>query len=331
MRVVLETAVFAKTPLTDLLPFLWFAWSGRHRIDIEDPDAEEYRRWLDTLSDQRLREDWEEAVRRGQSEGAKEPSFHEVRVTVRERSAWSLPIPSLTVTSAVDLLQRPYRILVENGISDRCFLLSICGSQRERMWIEERIEREWVEVEHCGGIEHLRARAEHMRKDVGRAMRCSALFDSDALQPRRPSKASRKAMEACGSEIHRHQLAWRSIENFLPRAALERWCKQASGEEQKRREGAVKALFALMSLEQRAHYSMKEGFAKDEKRGSEVGNLYDGLSTKLSGRQREMLREGLGSDIATLYQHSVRPEDFEDSEAVRAMRLFVQEIIERIR
>jgi hypothetical protein len=335
MRVILEPGIFPALSLREALPLLWLGATGRHRILIGDPTSAAYLAWLASI-DAQLRAEWTDAVARGFSLDGKEPSHHEVRVARRDDSVWSQPTPSLTIRDAIDLLQRPYRVLVESGFSDRAFLFC-CYTPRERAWLKERIEREWVEIEHCGGILDLQKRAKILSKKRHMSMRCSALFDSDALRPGEPSAHSRNTKAACEPEIHHHQLERRAIENYLPRQALDIWIKLVYEPQRSARAASVEALFALREAGQRAHFNMKEGFGGDARRAHEVGNLYDvGLSVKA----RDALREGFGNDVATLYQeyehdcssglaHDVGT--IRDRAAVTSVQAFAREIVERIR
>lgn len=113
----------------------------------------------------------------------------------------------------------------------------------------------------------------------------------------------------------------------MPRAALERWCKLAQGRARIERVAQVEALFALRE-EQRAHYNMKEGFAKDAPNAHRAGALWDGVQ----GETRRLLDEGLDKHIADLYRDGyVRFEELERSAPVTAVQEFAREVVERIR
>ncbi|MEO7331861.1 MAG: hypothetical protein ABI193_25015 [Minicystis sp.] len=325
MIVVLDAEVFAKTSTADLMVFRWLGATGRHRIVLLDEKAPAYTAWLATL-DAEIRDEWERVVGLGFRQQAQEPSFHEIQVIATGESSWSATPPSLTVGDTIDLLQRPYRVLVENGFSDRAFLFSMCD-RATREFLEQRREREWIEVEHCGGLGDMEKRTKEVRKTVSARRRCSVLFDGDGLRPGRPSPESTAIRDLCYPDIHHHQLERRAIENYLPRAALERWCKQAHGKARLEREAQVKALFALGD-EQRAHYNMKEGFDKDAPNAHKAGALWDAVK----GDTRRVLDQGLDKNIAKLYRDGyVRSEELERAPAVTRVQEFAREIVERIR
>lgn len=325
MIVTLDAEVFARTSTADLMVFRWLGATGRHRIVVVDEEAPAYTAWLAAL-DAETRDEWEHVVGLGFRQNAQEPSFHEIHVVAAGESTWSAAPPSLTVEDALDLLQRPYRILVENGFSDRAFLFSMCD-RPTREFLAERSAREWVEVEHCGGNDHLGKRAREVRNSVAARMRCSALFDGDGLRPGRPSAESNAIRDLCYPDVHHHQLERRAIENYLPKSALERWCKQAQGRARLERSAQVEALFALRE-EQRAHYNMKEGFEKDVPNAHRAGPLWDDVQ----GEARRLLDKGLDKHIAQLYRDGhVRFDELERAVAVTRVQDFAREIVERIR
>ncbi|XXT22388.1 hypothetical protein WME94_12590 [Sorangium sp. So ce429] len=227
---------------------------------------------------------------------------------------------------ALDLLQRPYRILVENGFTDRAFLLSM-SDRATREFLEERISRDWIEAEHCGGLGELEKRAKEVRRHVATRMRCSALFDGDAMRPGEPSSKSESIRRLCYPDVHHHQLDRRTIENYLPRAALDRWCQLAQGRTRLERRAQVEALFALRE-DQRAHYNMKEGFEKDAPNAHRAGGLFDAVP----GETRRLLDKGFDRHIANLYRDGhVHFHELERAAAVTHVQRFAREIVERIR
>jgi len=329
MMVILKPGLFEDPRLVDLIPFLWLGLTppGRHRIVVEDDKANAYRAWLHHL-DAEIRDEWLKMISIGWTLAERHPSFHEIEVDAITASRWSDPTPTLTLEDALDLLHRSYRILLENGYSDRSFFMSLCSLDQIE-FLQKRLAMDWVEFEHCGGNHHIERRAKEIRKHRRLYLRFSALFDGDGLEPRVPSKRSQSVKIACGSDVHHHQLLRRSIENYLPKSALERWAMQKTGNQKKKRERIVRALFKLTS-EQRAHYNMKDGFNQDEKRPG-AGKLFDG-ARRPEADVRRTLADGLGYDIATLYEHGgISHDEFENDHSVRELKQFIADVIERIR
>lgn len=325
MRVILRPDVFASPRTPELMVFLWLGASLRHRVVIEDEGDAGYLAWLGTL-DPITRQDWERTTKDGLEQGEVSPSRYDVHVTGQGTSRWSGDSPTLTVAAALDFLQRPYRVLVENGYSDAAFLVCVCDPET-RSFIEERIDREWLEMEHCGGNTHMEKRVKSARRSPSTRMRCSAVFDGDALRPGKPSPQSETLRNLCVPDLHHHQLQRRAIENYIPRAALEKWCKKAQGGARENRRRRVEAYLAMTGPQQ-AHYNMKEGFSGDEKNTQKAGDLY----AKLPAEARSLLDEGFGKDIASLYLDKyVHHADLERTSSVAAVQAFAREIVERVR
>lgn len=327
MMVILEPALFARTKLVDLLPFLWIGALGRHRVVVSDDRAVEYRAWLSML-DTEIRDDWDNMIGAGFKEDAASPSHYEVLVDIIDESQWQGDTPKLTLQDAIDLLHRPYRILLENGHSDRDFLLSLCDPN-QRTFFMNRLAKEWLEFEHCGGIDHLKKRVQEAKKHKRLFMRYSAMFDSDALEPEKHSSKSDKVVAACSTEVHHHRLRKRAIENYLPRVTLNKWCKLKQGPQRRKRQELVDAFFSILTAHQRAHFNMKKGFKGDEKRDDDAGSLFRGIQNEL----RNKLLTGFDEHIARLYSTEyVQHEHFDDKDgAVIELKSFVKAIIERIR
>lgn len=267
MKVTLASDLFEPEAPTELSIFLWLSLNDRHRVFVDDPDSSPFKCFLAQLAPKQ-REEWEKVLEFSLELDGREPSVHEIHVVRFEDSRWSSDPPRLTTDDALVLLLAPYRILVEDGISDWAFLLSFC-SEPQRSYLQKRAEKEWLEVEHGGGLEHMNPRVKSIRQHHSKVLRCSVLFDSDAICPGKPSKQSQKLEELCGFELHHHQLERRYIESYLPIAALERWSRNTSGNQREKRRTLLEA-FKRLRPEQRHHFNMKEGLDGDTRRTETV-------------------------------------------------------------
>ncbi len=326
MRVILRAEIFPGLLLSTIGQWIWLGMIGRHRILVEDETHNDYQQAKASWPCE-IQGEWDEVLANGLRAERFESSYHHIIVTSRKESSWSRLVPELSVQEALEFLQRPYRLLLENGVNDREFLLCAC-EPRERKFLEERIEKEWLEAENCGGNQELKKRAERVGEDKFQIIRTAALFDSDDVEPGRPDPVSRGIEQALQrQDIYYHRLKKRAIENYLPRAALERWCKLKQGNERKKRERMVRAYF-LLSDEERAYFHMKEGLSKDEASGRAPKRLFQ----RLQPQSRVKLNKGFGEDIQALYASGgVKPGEFEQDAAFRELRSFIQGLIERIR
>ncbi|WP_437894431.1 hypothetical protein [Sorangium sp. So ce124] len=235
---------------------------------IEDDRDPVYTDWLGSFAPEFTLE-WTQMLGSSLTEDALSPSYHEIRIEDRSHSSWVAN--TLSIGEALDLMSRLYRILVENGFSDRNFLLSLC-SKNDREWLEKRVGQEWVEIEHCGGKQHLYKRVLQSKTLPSRCTRTSALFDGDGVRPNAPE--NQRISDVCYPDVHHHMLRRRSIENYLPRKVLERWAKLSDGLQKEIRTAKVRALFEELGRDQRSHYNFKHGLAGDSRRHDRADDLY---------------------------------------------------------
>lgn len=343
MDVYLKEGVFTQLsrPFA-ALAFFGFAVEGRHRVLVEREDGP-FSSWFGALSPE-IQE--EVAQARAWSIGQSERNPSDVSITVDDcaRSAWGVGI--LAIHDALALLQKPFRIFLENGFSDRRFLLAMleaamgstpaADGRAYREEFERRAEREWLELEGCGGVDGLKKRVRWAGKETERVLRCAALFDSDATEParsptetaaerrRRAHQASQAAAQACeSSRISFHMLHRRSIENYLPVATLRRHAKPADGREARAFEKRCKAL-EVLGLERHV-YNMKGGLDGDRGRSPAP-------PAWLPPERTTPLEKGFGGDIAKLFE---RPDCaaaiVDDRTACNELRPFLWTLIKKIR
>jgi hypothetical protein len=322
MRAELDDRLFespADTPA--LLSIFTLGVRERHRV-VLDSSGPEYQSWLGAL-DAWSRQMCMEVVGWSLKAEAHGAAKHAIRVVRSGTSIWSPP--ALTLEDALDLLHRPYRLLVENAYADSAFVLCMARPE-ERRFIEGRIDREWLEVETCGGIGGLARRAKTLQERLRESLRCSAIFDCDALRPGAPSTHAKAAKEACGQALHHHMLQRRAIENYLPLGALQRWCDERRGKEARRRKAKVRA-FSRLERSQRDHFHVKSGLKKDDKAGAPPNPLFAGLNEHDRGK----LHDGFGSRIAELFERDVWEDELKRDGGWHELRPFIEELIERIR
>lgn len=130
----------------------------------------------------------------------------------------------------------------------------------------------------------------------GESLRLWVLFDSDALEPNRPSKEANEKRELCeASRVPYHQLQRREIENYLPRQVLRTWAERSPGNVRAARRRKALA-FAGLLPEQRYHFNMKDGFVGDRGVPGGIPALFSDCAAHRD------LQSGFGRDIASLFQ-----------------------------
>lgn len=277
-----------------MLSLFQLGFEGRHRIQTDplygSETAHALNLWLTTLS-QDVREAVALALEVGLEEDASGlPLDLTIRVAAIEQPIWEASPPRLPLSIAVPLLQRPLRILLENRHNDGAFLKTVAPPPWRERYLN-LLGVGWIEIDHGGGLSDMRTRANSVRREE--AMRIWALFDSDAREPRQPSRQSESFRESCErANVAHHQLRRRHIESYLPVQALLSWAALSPRTMRAARRETAEA-FASMQPPQRHHYNMKGGFQRDRPHG--IPTYYGTYADD------PRLQNGFGENIATLF------------------------------
>ncbi len=295
MRVLVEDVLFQIPASTPLLITLFFhAIRDRHRV-VADPNGP-YRAWAARLDDD-TRKFCDNALDFSALAESLEPAVIELRVVAAGTPSWRPP--RLPLVDALELLQRPYKILVEDARSDRAFLLAMCTPE-QRQFFEDRERRGLLEFVHGGGVSSMNTVVEALANDDRAQLTTFVLFDSDALRPGVPSPQSEQLRAACTPHIAHHQLRRRFIESYLPLRALSDWAGSIRNSKKRKKRRHRFAALARLTPAQRHFYNMKKGFLEDDKRAKAAqtaGALYDGVDHFT----REALAHGLDAHLSALF------------------------------
>lgn len=250
----------------------------------------------------------------------------QIRVSSGGTSRWDRQ--ELTVSDAVELMRTPLQLYLEHDHADYEFLLRIASSphgRREGLKAARSAAR--MQVKNGGGNTSMKshiARVAAATKDGTdpdrlrhawiEVHRLWVMFDKDANRgdakgrvgdatiESDESKALREAGENLGLPMV--QTCRRSIENYLPEAALRRWADQAGESERAARALRVESLFSAAFGElRRAAISMKEGLAKD-RQGGVLPHPFQDLDEGIAGA----LEQGFSKNIAKYYQSEQLPD-----------------------
>lgn len=304
MRVVIEDEVFATPSNTlALTQLLHFAVIGRHTIltrpDFQRETDSAANRWLARQS-QELREEFLYGLEVSLQNEVKDferdiainiaPAPLECAVDKTPPTTLCLPLAAANI-----LLSRPLRLMVENDRNDRAFILMMLPATWRQLF--ERYEaNQWVEFSSGGGLGEL-------KKSLGLLVdqpayersRRVAIFDSDAREPKKPSRTSEDVRAQCKDlDVACHQLARRAAENYLPLPALLAWSERRPANTAPRR--CLQGYLSL-NVEQRQHFNMRKGLRQDAKSGE--SSLYRDLPEE----HRANLHEGFGDDVRSLFAH----------------------------
>ena len=305
MKVIIDAELFQDPTINqlDLLALFRLGFSGRHLLQPDPLLDSRVETWLHRQADV-VASECRLALELGIRQDARFPAANVLWVTDGTTASRKGCRIVLSLKDAVEFLQMPFRILVEDNISDRNFVLTV--AQREMREILVNGERKnWITFEQGSGSGLIR-RAEKYGADQLEALRTWVLADSDALAPGLRSAQAKNVAKACGQNIPFHLLMRRAIENYLPLVALEHWAEhtpmpasQRVGRKQRMR------VLKILKPEQRHHYNMKEGFKGDANRSDkdDANALYEDVPLQ----SRRILADGFGMDIAMLFDAEKHP------------------------
>jgi hypothetical protein len=277
-----------------LVTFFRYALDGRHRIDA-DLAHPVVSNWVQQQPET-LREEIELAIDLSAEAEALEPSLTVVEIGRYPATDFTSSPIRLRLEDARMFLETAVSLLVEDAISDRDFLMKMLTAE-ERKILLEQMRLGYVHFEHGGGLGSMRRRVMDRQSDPAIRHTIWVLFDSDAMQPGMPSRQSEALRAAC-AEVPHHQLSRRYMESYLPARALQAWAAEGHDRREKKDRFSLLNAYLNMRDEQRHHFNMKHGFARDEARtDASAGTLYDDISEET----RILLRTGFGSQIGRLF------------------------------
>lgn len=305
MKVIIDANLFEDTAVNqlDLLALFRLGFSGRHLLQSDPLLDSRVEAWLRSQADV-VASECRLALELGIRQDARFPAANLLWVTDGTTASRKGCGTVLSLKDAVGFLQRPFRILVEDNVADRNFVLAVAMSESRKVLIEGE-SKNWVTFEHGGGS-GMAQRAELYCASRFESLRTWVLADSDALAPGLQSTQANSVARACGQNIPFHLLLRRAIENYLPVAALEHWAEHSPMPASQRvgRKQRVRVLKTLKP-EQRHHYNMKEGFKGDANRSDkdDAKALYEDVPLQ----SRRMLADGFAMHIAMLFDAEKHP------------------------
>jgi len=295
MRVVIDAELFkTPPPLVALSALANHGLTERHRILISDDNSLAFLKWRDQLSDS-FRSEWDLVIDVSLLIEAREPATRELWV-VPGASDWLADPLRLSLADANNYLSKPAKVVVENAINDRNFVL--CGCTPEQLRAVLSYERDGsVVFQHAGGITSMyQSLAIAAASNTAEDRLQFAIFDSDALAPGMPSNQSEQVRRLCAAKrISHHQLKRRAIENYIPPDKLRGWVYSRPASRKQRM--PVFISYCRLGEAQRSHYNMKNGFAGDQQRAHLAGTLF----ANVSQADIAVLQAGFGGAIAELF------------------------------
>ncbi len=273
----------------DVKRLLYYAYERRHRV-LADRFGEHFSRWWALQSDRDEVDSYDAALAWSEEAEVLSPSAHEIYVTTRGGSG------ALGLDAALEVLSRPFVVLVEDDRSDRAFLEAVARETHSQT-LADFVRKAWLDFRSRGGIDRIPSIAEDILRDTpGDAWRLFAVFDSDADAPGQPSLAARNTLANCeGKGIRTHVLQRRAAENYLSRRVLTCWVEatsQRAKSHQRRLETLYGPFFESLPA-RRHHFHMKGGLDK-----MTPGDLYVPIPEDV----KRALKQGFGADLTEAFE-----------------------------
>lgn len=324
MRVVLPQSIFETAGVYELDGLLRVLVERAHTLIVNPPWEAGDGGCLDLWLGKREREyrwRWQFALQAGSEESVGQTrGTLEVNVIADGNSQWSEL--SLSLKDATDLLGVPLCLYLENEHSDWSFLKRIANENRRKRLIEAQKDRRVV-IRHGGGNTqmeatltelHLRRRAEDgatCRQAWIDTWRHWVLFDRDAgSEDATKMHPNAKALNTVCERLNvpHHPTGRRTIENYLPEAALRSWADSSRPEHKGRHRQRVHAFLSEdFGSQRRACLHMKDGLKKGLDDDNErLPPPFAELT--LSSPPASLLRDGFGDRIADHYSNRSIPD-----------------------
>lgn len=300
MIVTLEDSLFAASGLNPLLLLSIFrqGFEGRHIVLTEQPSPSKNPRFQAWLSgrDPHVRDFVTQALNRGLRAYPSATTVVKVRVADRKQSHWEGKPPSLSLDDAALLMALPLHLVLEDRLSDKHFLLCVLPRPK-REELQRAFAKGWCRAENGGGLGNMRRYIKSLTDEPAERLRTWFLFDRDTEPSGEPSRDSQLVKADCENHsLPHHQLLRRSIENYLPPQALDRWAAdKARGAYEKRRQLVQE--FKAMAPEKRHHLKLKDHFHKDD-----IADLFRDENIDPAWLDRDQQRAELDDIMSKLFE-----------------------------
>lgn len=323
MEVELDKALLTADGRDDLtlLALTAFGLSGRHRIIPDDPEP--WTAWAKGFGkalDDEIAAAWEASE---QSSGIGRAA-RRILVTPSARCI-GVKNTKLPPDEAFNLLARPLRVLLENGRTDRAFLLAFADPSTWKR-LQEAEANGWLEFATAGGIGELKTRMTEAAPRL-QILRTLYLCDRDA---KLPGERSTDAAAIAGklralarlfmapSEYFGAVLGRRAAENYAPPEVVLKWAIGIAGNHRAvnrasdthgRAElarspaaagSSLRRLYAAIALREIAKTHPDVVEVLDMKRGYGAGKHTDTtIWDKLDAFQKAALADGFGKSFSS--------------------------------
>jgi hypothetical protein len=208
MLLDIEAAVFAGEDHVPVIRLLDMVAEGRHDWLPSLPDALRADRFVARLTEADLRVPaLAELVRKSVEEAA----------NPRPRVHWPVRVTVDDLRSLVEDLGREAVVVVEDSISDECFLLATAVAFGHHHIVYAQ-KRRWLRFVHAGGKSRMDRFVAKERESFAILIRVAALLDSDRKVPaqRSPNHDQLTKIQSVDGVTEVHMWEWCEVENYVP-------------------------------------------------------------------------------------------------------------------
>lgn len=267
MIVDIDLEIFNNSDSFYTLDKLTYLFSeGRHQWDIGNPERIKESKWFATEKDSRLGQRVEDIMKMVVSGGyitkPKRRCKRTVRITltpeeIKNKDNESKP-EEFTPENALEYLESPVYVIVENFDSDRTFLEAVITAYKEKKFkdLKVALNERWIKFDGVGGIGEIPKRIDaYYENHQSISPKLYILVDSDRQYPgdeHNAGKVVAKCEEKGINTNHCTILCKRAIENYLPLNAL--------AEVPDKLQDVYEAYKSLDDPNKWDFYNMKEGF-----------------------------------------------------------------------
>lgn len=279
---------------------------GRHEWHIDDPDAIEQSRWFQGHRAS-LRVMLEKAAIRPTPR--KPRRLHQTLLIVGADT----PPGALSPGKAVQFLQTPLKILMENRNTDGAFLDAVLAVLADPETVRLKEELEALVYDSPGGNGELKKLVEDVHEKAlwkGHPPRAVVFTDSDGPRAGQMSDQAKAVAETCQTlGMPCVVLRKRSIENYVPDEVIVEWGNEPKQTSARPRVAAILRLVG----EQRDHFPMKTCLQNYKMKPEEIELYMSGTKyPKLSDEDAKVLQErGFGTYFVEIFFATNGDDEFE--------------------
>lgn len=220
MQIYLCNGIFSENKARDILSVIEEAISQNHSVIFEDTNSPEFLVWLNECSTTLNEPDLLSLLELQLTSSLLVISKRSIRA-ISNNEISCRKSKDVTFNELKNSLLRSFYFYVENARADKRFLFCMLGGEIQKD-LQKLISKGALIFENGGGITELHKKIDDdfIERELLQ-LRSFACFDSDALEPGKPSEQAQNVIKLCNIlDIPHYCLKRRAIENYIPYESL---------------------------------------------------------------------------------------------------------------